>query len=50
MKKRNAAELEQKYGKPSGQEELPREQKGLASFPQYEEYEKIPGKDPKIKS
>lgn len=39
LKKKNAAELDKKYGKTEDQEELPKERKGMGSFPSYKEYE-----------
>ncbi|XP_062559994.1 NADH dehydrogenase [ubiquinone] 1 alpha subcomplex assembly factor 2 [Armigeres subalbatus] len=44
MKEKNAAELEAKYGKPKDVAELPKNPTGMGSFPQYEEYEIMPGK------
>jgi hypothetical protein len=50
LKKKNAAELDEKYGKPVDQTMLPKEEKGMSSFPSYKEYEinpsgKTGGKD-----
>nr|XP_019542116.2 NADH dehydrogenase [ubiquinone] 1 alpha subcomplex assembly factor 2 [Aedes albopictus] len=44
MKERNAAELEAKYSKPKDVAELPKNPTGMGSFPQYDEYEIMPGK------
>lgn len=44
LKKKNAAELELKYST-SKDKELPKDEKGYGSFPKYDEYEIIPGKD-----
>ncbi|XP_053689758.1 NADH dehydrogenase [ubiquinone] 1 alpha subcomplex assembly factor 2 [Sabethes cyaneus] len=44
MKERNAAELDQKYGKPKDVQELEKGRTGMGSFPEYEEYEVMPGK------
>lgn len=44
MKEKNAAELEAKYAKPKDQTELEKNTTGMGSFPQYEEYEVMPGK------
>ena len=43
--KRNAAELDKVYKKTIDAAELPKENKGMTSFPQYNEYEIVPGKD-----
>jgi NADH dehydrogenase [ubiquinone] 1 alpha subcomplex assembly factor 2 len=47
MKKDNAAKLDQKFGK-QGQIEQPQRVTGLRDFPQYEDYESMPGKGGKI--
>lgn len=44
MKEKNAAELEAKYSKPKDLAELPKNPTGMGSFPQYDEYEIMPGK------
>lgn len=44
MKEKNAAELEAKYAKPKDLTELEKNTTGMGSFPQYEEYEVMPGK------
>lgn len=45
MKKTNAAELDMKYSE--GKETLPQQQvTGGGDFPQYDFYEKVPGKKP----
>lgn len=43
MKKRNAKALDIKYGKTKDVQELPKESKGMESFPKYDDYEYIPG-------
>ncbi|XP_037960450.1 NADH dehydrogenase [ubiquinone] 1 alpha subcomplex assembly factor 2 [Teleopsis dalmanni] len=51
MKKRNAAELEKKFGKKDLQgNPLPKEPETIGTFPKYEEYEIVPGKDPEKKN
>lgn len=45
IKKRNAAKLDAEYAKNKDPELLEKEQKGMGSFPNYKEYEGIPGKD-----
>lgn len=50
MKKRNAAELDAKYGKKDDQGKLiPKEEETIGTFPKYKEYEIIPSKDPEKK-
>lgn len=44
LKKKNAAELEAKYSKGADNQLLPKDVKGPQSFPQYEDYEIMPGK------
>ncbi|XP_053658429.1 NADH dehydrogenase [ubiquinone] 1 alpha subcomplex assembly factor 2 [Anopheles marshallii] len=44
MKERNAAELEAKYSKPKDAVALEQQKTGMGSFPQYDEYEVMPGK------
>ncbi|XP_053670620.1 NADH dehydrogenase [ubiquinone] 1 alpha subcomplex assembly factor 2 [Anopheles nili] len=44
MKERNAAELEAKYSKTKDVAALEQQKTGMGSFPQYEEYEIMPGK------
>lgn len=44
MKERNAAELEAKYSKAADSAELQKTPTGMGSFPQYDEYEIMPGK------
>lgn len=44
MKERNAAELEAKYSKAKDTAMLEQQKTGMGSFPQYEEYEVMPGK------
>ncbi|XP_049289575.1 NADH dehydrogenase [ubiquinone] 1 alpha subcomplex assembly factor 2 [Anopheles funestus] len=44
MKERNAAELEAKYSKPKDATVLEQQKTGMGSFPQYDEYEVMPGK------
>ncbi|XP_055381801.1 NADH dehydrogenase [ubiquinone] 1 alpha subcomplex assembly factor 2 [Condylostylus longicornis] len=46
MKRRNAAKLDEVYGKKKDEFEVPKDSKGRSSFPTYDEYEIIPGKDP----
>lgn len=43
LKKKNAAELDIKYGKKEDQTLLEKEKKGMGSFPAYNEYELNPG-------
>lgn len=43
MKKRNAAALDVKFGKPKDDKELPKDKRGAESFPKYDEYEYVPG-------
>ncbi|XP_039952550.1 NADH dehydrogenase [ubiquinone] 1 alpha subcomplex assembly factor 2 [Bactrocera neohumeralis] len=50
MKQRNAAELEATYGaKDDTGQLLPKEKETIGTFPKYNEYEIIPGKDPEKK-
>ncbi|XP_058837768.1 NADH dehydrogenase [ubiquinone] 1 alpha subcomplex assembly factor 2-like [Topomyia yanbarensis] len=44
MKERNAAKLDEKYGKKKDVDELEKRTTGMGSFPEYEEYEVMPGK------
>ncbi|ETN62419.1 hypothetical protein AND_005919 [Anopheles darlingi] len=44
MKERNAAELEAKYSKTKDTAMLEQQKTGMGSFPQYDEYEVMPGK------
>ncbi|XP_052861440.1 NADH dehydrogenase [ubiquinone] 1 alpha subcomplex assembly factor 2 [Anopheles cruzii] len=44
MKERNAAELEAKYSKAKDTQALEQQKTGMGSFPQYDEYEVMPGK------
>ncbi|XP_055597457.1 NADH dehydrogenase [ubiquinone] 1 alpha subcomplex assembly factor 2 [Uranotaenia lowii] len=44
MKAQNAAALEAKFAKPKDAAELPKNPTGMGSFPQYDEYEMMPGK------
>ncbi|XP_058128681.1 NADH dehydrogenase [ubiquinone] 1 alpha subcomplex assembly factor 2 [Anopheles ziemanni] len=44
MKERNAAELEAKYSKTKDTAALEQPKTGMGSFPQYDEYEVMPGK------
>ncbi|XP_005187828.1 NADH dehydrogenase [ubiquinone] 1 alpha subcomplex assembly factor 2 [Musca domestica] len=49
MKKRNAAELEEKYGEKDASGKLIPPKETVGTFPKYNEYEIIPGKDPEKK-
>ncbi|XP_075153009.1 NADH dehydrogenase [ubiquinone] 1 alpha subcomplex assembly factor 2 [Haematobia irritans] len=49
MKKRNAAELDEKYGKKDAAGKLIPQQETIGTFPKYKEYEIIPSKDPEKK-
>ncbi|XP_001864709.2 NADH dehydrogenase [ubiquinone] 1 alpha subcomplex assembly factor 2 [Culex quinquefasciatus] len=44
LKEKNAAELEAKHAKPKDLTELEKNPTGMGSFPQYEDYEVMPGK------
>uniref|UniRef100_A0A1Q3FLC0 Putative mimitin mitochondrial n=2 Tax=Culex tarsalis TaxID=7177 RepID=A0A1Q3FLC0_CULTA len=44
MKEKNAAELEAKHAKPKDLTELEKNTTGMGSFPQYDDYEVMPGK------
>lgn len=52
MKKVNAAKLDEKYAKLRGETTMeisPPKEKTIGTFPQYDDYEIIPGKDPSKK-
>ncbi|XP_061402570.1 NADH dehydrogenase [ubiquinone] 1 alpha subcomplex assembly factor 2 [Musca vetustissima] len=49
MKKRNAVELEEKYGEKDAKGKLIQPQETYNTFPKYNDYEIIPGKDPEKK-
>ncbi|CAD6998464.1 NADH dehydrogenase [ubiquinone] 1 alpha subcomplex assembly factor 2 [Ceratitis capitata] len=50
MKQRNAAELEGSYGEKDDKGQvLPKKRETIGTFPKYNEYEIIPGKDPEKK-
>ncbi|XP_073822334.1 NADH dehydrogenase [ubiquinone] 1 alpha subcomplex assembly factor 2 [Musca autumnalis] len=49
MKKKNAAELDEKYGQKDAKGKLIRPKETVGTFPKYNDYEIIPGKDPEKK-